>query len=300
MGNTCCKEERYVVDFNQCFDLKCAATVISSELKRISRISQDLTLKNSINENMLSLHREHQMEDLKIFLYYLKLQTVLLKVKNLIEEVCIPEKFKRQNSKDSNKSKGSKKSKISNKSQQHVKERPPKKRQSISATDLIKLGLDSSPQKKSKDSFKKMNSFNPKKNNYIRKLSREEEEFFDLNDTMMVNSIFNNNEEINEEKNNENYNENKIFVNEYEESELTKIEIVDFPDMDGDMTQANTYKRISVIRHTSKNILSFKIKIELKDCISLLRDIMDTEEHYCEESLTFIENRIGKRLFKMK
>jgi hypothetical protein len=95
MGNeSCCDSKKYMVDFNQCFDLKCVGIVIGAELKRINRISKDITFNNTINDNYAhSLFRERNPEEMKTFFYYLKLEMILTKIKHYIEESTIPMKY---------------------------------------------------------------------------------------------------------------------------------------------------------------------------------------------------------------
>jgi hypothetical protein len=94
MGNTCCEIKKYVVDFNQCFDLKCVTIVLAAELKRIHRISKAITFQNTINDNYdHSLFRDRSEQEMKKFYFYLKLEIVLVRIKHYIEENTIPKKY---------------------------------------------------------------------------------------------------------------------------------------------------------------------------------------------------------------
>jgi hypothetical protein len=104
-NNVCCETKRYVVDFNQCFDLKCVTLVLASELKRINRISKAITFKNTLSDiKDHTLFREHSELEMRKFQYYLKLGMVLAKIKNFLEENSIPNRYLSQPNQSKNSS----------------------------------------------------------------------------------------------------------------------------------------------------------------------------------------------------
>jgi hypothetical protein len=95
MGNEiCCESKRYVVDFNQCFDLKCISVVLGAELRRIHRISKKITFQHTLTDNYdHSLFRDRNPEDQGRFFYYLKLEMILNTIKHHVDENTMPERF---------------------------------------------------------------------------------------------------------------------------------------------------------------------------------------------------------------
>jgi hypothetical protein len=265
MGNDlccACQPRKYVVDFNQCFDLKCTGFVIASELKRIGRIHSEITFNNTISENYdHSLFRERQSEEMKKFYYYNRLQVVLLRIKELVEEATIPTNSSKRGSMIIPQSKGSNKNILTITHQ--------------SDTNILR-------------SMKRNTTIKLSTLNIVPEVSKEEES--------VVTSTFNKKAFVRRTNTLSTHMQKNIpeVLNEGKVIESLETQI----SMQGNMSRSSSsnLRILGTVKGPSK----FKQEIDFKECIKFLTEIFETEEHYSEEALSVLENSLTKRLFKTK
>jgi hypothetical protein len=298
MGNDlCCTSEprKYVVDFKQCFDLKCASFVISAELKRISRISKEITFKNSLSDNYdLSLFKKHENEEMRKFFYYHRLQVVLLRVKGYIEEATIPSNFSNRGS-----------LRLYNQSRFSTKSLPSVLDHYNGNIDIIKHPVRRMSKRMSTLKSNLEVAIPEEPGELISSPRKTGEEYHMLKEELEGFSSMKRGPNFTRRNNKRTVTlkPERSTIDE-EPFELINTSIIEHIDTDiihrKESNNFNNLSRMSSQRHSSKELFKYKVEIDLKDCISLLTEIMDTEEHFSEEKLIHLEESISKRLFKVK